>query len=129
MGRIPRWLRLATKAAQPSESRDATFQGNLKSLSGLARVTAQADGDHVDRILGCGPAGLQQSRGPLGKCSSCDGNGEARPPSRAARDTSHSLHVVSSLRLMAIIWTAPSDAARQACGEAAARWGNAQAAR
>jgi chromosome condensin MukBEF MukE localization factor len=33
----------------------------------------------------------------------------------------------SSLRLMAIIWTASSDAARQACGEAAVRWGNAQA--
>jgi hypothetical protein len=31
------------------------------------------------------------------------------------------------LRLMAIIWTASSDAARQACGKAAARWGNAQA--
>jgi hypothetical protein len=28
---------------------------------------------------------------------------------------------------MAIIWTASSDAARQACGKAAARWGNAQA--
>jgi hypothetical protein len=34
---------------------------------------------------------------------------------------------VSWLRLMAIIWTASSDAARQACGEAAARWGSAQA--
>jgi hypothetical protein len=36
---------------------------------------------------------------------------------------------VSSLRLMAIIWTASSDAGRQACGKAAARWpgGNAQA--
>jgi hypothetical protein len=34
---------------------------------------------------------------------------------------------VSWLRLMAIIWTASSDAARQACGKAAARWGNAQA--
>jgi len=34
---------------------------------------------------------------------------------------------VSSLRLMAIIWTASSDAARQACGKAAAHWGNAQA--
>jgi hypothetical protein len=34
---------------------------------------------------------------------------------------------VSWLRLMAIIWTASSDAARQACGEAAACWGNAQA--
>jgi hypothetical protein len=33
---------------------------------------------------------------------------------------------VSSLRLMAIIFTASSDAARQACGEASARWGNAQ---
>jgi hypothetical protein len=34
---------------------------------------------------------------------------------------------VSCLRLMAIIWTASSDVARQACGKAAARWGNAQA--
>ena len=34
---------------------------------------------------------------------------------------------VSWLCLMAIIWTASSDAARQACGKAAARWGNAQA--
>ena len=34
---------------------------------------------------------------------------------------------VSWLRLVAIIWTASSDAARQACGKAAARWGNAQA--
>jgi hypothetical protein len=36
---------------------------------------------------------------------------------------------VSWLRLMAFIWpgTASSDAARQACGKAAARWGNAQA--
>jgi hypothetical protein len=34
---------------------------------------------------------------------------------------------VSWLRLMAIKWTASSDAARQACGKAAARWGNAQA--
>jgi hypothetical protein len=36
---------------------------------------------------------------------------------------------VSWLRLMAIIWTASSDAARQACGKAEARWigGNAQA--
>jgi hypothetical protein len=35
---------------------------------------------------------------------------------------------VSWLRLIAIIWTASSDAAREeACGEAAARWGNAQA--
>jgi hypothetical protein len=30
------------------------------------------DGDYMGRILGCGPAGLRQSRGPLGKCSSCD---------------------------------------------------------
>ncbi len=34
---------------------------------------------------------------------------------------------VSCLRLMATIWTASSDAARQACGKAAARWGSAQA--
>jgi hypothetical protein len=36
---------------------------------------------------------------------------------------------VSSLRQMTIIWTrtASSDAARQACGEAAASWGSAQA--
>jgi hypothetical protein len=34
---------------------------------------------------------------------------------------------VSWLHLVAIIWTASSDAARQACGKAAARWGNAQA--
>jgi hypothetical protein len=34
---------------------------------------------------------------------------------------------VSWLRLMAIIWAASSDAARQACGKAADRWGNAQA--
>jgi hypothetical protein len=36
---------------------------------------------------------------------------------------------VSWLRLVAIIWTASSDAARQACGNAAARcqWRNAQA--
>ena len=26
----------------------------------------------MDRILGCGPAGLRRGRGPLGKCSSCD---------------------------------------------------------
>jgi hypothetical protein len=32
------------------------------------------------------------------------------------------------LRLMAIMWTASSDAARQACSKAAVRWGNAQAA-
>ena len=25
----------------------------------------------MGRILGCGPAGLRQGRGPLGKCSSC----------------------------------------------------------
>jgi hypothetical protein len=40
-------------------------------------------GDYVDSILGCGPAGLRQSRGPLArrpgargnlKCSSCDVN-------------------------------------------------------
>jgi hypothetical protein len=30
------------------------------------------DGDYMNCILGCGPAGLRQSRGPLGKCSSCD---------------------------------------------------------
>ena len=37
---------------------------------------------------------------------------------------------VSSLPLMAIIWTASSNVAQQACGEAtaASRWGNAQAA-
>jgi hypothetical protein len=34
---------------------------------------------------------------------------------------------VSSLRLMAIIWTASSDAALQACSEALAHWGSAQA--
>jgi hypothetical protein len=36
---------------------------------------------------------------------------------------------VSWLRLMAIRWTASSDAARQACGKAAARWGHAPAVR
>jgi hypothetical protein len=30
---------------------------------------------------------------------------------------------VSSLRLMAIIWIASTDVARQACGKAAGRWG------
>jgi hypothetical protein len=40
---------------------------------------------------------------------------------------SHWKGKVNSLLLIAIIWTASSDAARQACGEAAARWGNAQA--
>jgi hypothetical protein len=34
---------------------------------------------------------------------------------------------VSSLRMMAITWTAFSDAALQACCKAAAHWGNAQA--
>jgi hypothetical protein len=27
----------------------------------------------LDRVLGCCPAGLLQSSGPLGRCSSCDG--------------------------------------------------------
>ena len=69
----------------------------------------------------------EQSEQKMNKspCSS-RGHGKARP----SRDTSHDLHhegKVSCLRLMAIIWTASSDAARQACGKAAARWGNAQA--
>jgi cell division inhibitor SulA len=34
---------------------------------------------------------------------------------------------VSWLLLVVIIWTASSDEARQACGKAAAHWGNAQA--
>jgi hypothetical protein len=45
-----------------------------------------------------------------------------------ARSTrfSSGLFVAPATR-MANIWTASSDAARQACGDAAARWGNAQA--
>jgi hypothetical protein len=30
------------------------------------------DGNHINRILGCGPAGLRRGRDPLGKCSTCD---------------------------------------------------------
>ncbi len=62
--------------------------------------------------------------------SSGQWQGAAAGPSR---DTSHGDMVyilkgkVSSLRLMAIIWTASSGAALQAFGEAAASWGSAQA--
>jgi hypothetical protein len=38
-----------------------------------ASLLVTTDGDYMDRSLGCcGPAGLRQSRGPLGKFSSCD---------------------------------------------------------
>jgi hypothetical protein len=35
-------------------------------------LLVKPDGDYMDRILGCGPADLRQSRGPLRKFSSCD---------------------------------------------------------
>jgi hypothetical protein len=44
-------------------------EGKLESLRVTVFVTP--DGDYMDRILGCGPAGLRRGRGPLGKCSSC----------------------------------------------------------
>ncbi len=59
MGRIPRWPRLAVARGMN--------KGKVSSRAGVTPV-----GDYMDSILGCGPAGLRQSRGPLGKCSSCD---------------------------------------------------------
>jgi hypothetical protein len=61
-------------------------------------------GDYMDRILGCGPAGLPQqleslSRGPLGKCSSCHGDGATAWPGHCGiqPSQSHSTSVTFNL--------------------------------
>jgi hypothetical protein len=77
-------------------------EGSLKAWSTSSRgsLLVTPAGHYMDRILGCGPAGRRpgRGRGPLGKCSSCDGvepvmmrlAARGRPPGTAADSLSRS---------------------------------------
>jgi hypothetical protein len=79
MARIPRWLRLAVSRRRGVKKGNCSFF----LLKGKSLLVTPPDGDYMDRFLGCGPAGLRQSRGPLGKCFT---DSELFPaPARAGR--------------------------------------------
>jgi hypothetical protein len=68
----------------PSRDTSHSLHPEGKSLFKLVTPNSALNGrgEYMDSDsilgLGCGPAGLRQSRGPLGKCSSCDRDGRLR---------------------------------------------------